>query len=82
MNQDLSYVRFNNKVIVLQQIVDADSGELLFELKSSVLLLNVKYFGIILFQYLKRLREGRKHLKLIVSASCPVQGTNELQFFD
>ena len=81
MNEQLSYVRFNDKISVLQQIVDTDTGELLFELKSSVLVLNLKYFCIILYQYIKRLREGRKNLQVIIRTYCNTRGTNEIDFF-
>lgn len=80
MNEELSYVRFPEKLSLLQQIVDTDSGELLYELKSNVLLLNFKYFGLILYQYFKRLREGRKNLQIIIRSYSNVRGTNELQF--
>lgn len=80
MNEELSYVRFPEKLSLLQQIVDTDSGELLFELKSNVLLLNFKYFGIILYQYFKHLREGRKNLQIIIRSYSNVRGTNELRF--
>ena len=80
MNEELSYVRFPEKLSLLQQIVDTDTGELLFELKSNVLLLNFKYFGLILFQYFRLLREGSKNLQIIIRSYSNVRGTNELQF--
>lgn len=81
MLDTLAYIRFNTKVSVLQQIVDTDTGELLFELKSNVLLLNVKYFGIVLYQYIKRLREGRKNLQVIIRSYSNTPGTKEIDFF-
>ena len=82
MSEILSYVRFNDKLSLLQRITDTDTGEILMELKSSVLTLNIKYFGIILLRYISLLREGRKNLQLQIRTYCNVRGTNELGFID
>ena len=82
MENILSYVRFNSKISVLQRIIDTDSGELLLELKSNVLTLNVKYFSIVLIRYIQLLREGRKNIEVSIRTYSNVHGTNELGFVD
>lgn len=78
----LQYVRFATRVSLLQEIVDTDTGEILFSLESHPLTLNVKYFCLIILKYIQFLREQKNNLQLRVRVYCPVHGTNELGFVD
>ena len=46
-NNPLNYVSFPRKVSVKQEIVDTDTGEILLHLESSILFLNLKFFGLL-----------------------------------
>ena len=55
----LDYIRFNKKVSLTQEIVDTNTGEILFRLDSNVSLLNFQYFFIILRKFFSFLRQNR-----------------------
>lgn len=55
----LDYIRFNKKVSLRQEIVDTNTGEILFRLDSNVSLLNFQYFFIILRKFFSFLRQNR-----------------------
>lgn len=55
----LDYIRFNKKVSLRQEIVDTNTGEILFRLDSNVSLLNFQYFFIVLRKFFSFLRQNR-----------------------
>lgn len=78
----LQYVRFATRVSLLQEIIDTDTGEILFSLESHPLTLNVKYFCLIILKYIKFLREQKNNIQLRIRVYSPVRGTNEIGFVD
>ena len=66
MDKIFSYVLFELPISVHQEIVDTSTGEILYSVDSNVLSLNVKYFTLVLFRYIKLLRERRYCLQLNV----------------
>lgn len=58
MENSLSYVFFNRKISVVQEIVSTDTGEVLVHIESSVLKFTLQYFSVILLKYFQLLRES------------------------
>lgn len=72
----LDYIRFDKKVSLRQEIVDTNTGEVLFHLDSSVLLLNFQYFFIILRKFFSLLRQNRN---IYVSIRTYSDGSKQLE---
>ena len=58
MENCLSYVLFNHKISVVQEIVSAETGEVLVHIESSVLKFTLKYFSVILLKFFQLLRQS------------------------
>ena len=71
-NNPLNYVSFPRKVSVKQEIVDTDTCEILLHLESSILFLNLKFFGLILKQYISLLR-AKTNLQITIRSYCNVK---------
>lgn len=82
MNENtLDNITFSQKVSVMQQIVDTDTGEVLFEVESSVLFLTIKFFTLLLRNYFKFLRQSR-NIQVFIRSYINVTSSPELDFSD
>lgn len=71
-NNPLNCISFPRKVLVHQEIVDTDTGEVLLHLESSLCFLNLKFFGLILKQYISLLR-AKTNLQVTIRSYCDVK---------
>lgn len=71
-NNPLNCISFPRKVSVQQEIVDTDTGEVLLHLESHLCFLNLKFFGLILKQYISLLR-AKTNLQVTIRSYCNVK---------
>lgn len=58
-DQPLDQIRFKQKLSCRQEIIDTDTGEVLYSVNSSVLFLSINFFCMILRKYFNILRTHR-----------------------
>jgi hypothetical protein len=69
----LDKITFPQKVSVVQQIIDIDTGEILFSLTSKVSFFCLNFFVIVLRKYFMLLREKKNLMVQIRSSQIVVQ---------